>query len=84
MYGAFSSLPTYKHPPIGILIPQIRKVLSYKTSEYDKKTFTLQMARLYVCLDASVPISSSKRRKIYGVYHHPFIISNSDKWLLRI
>ena len=40
------------------------------------------MARLYVCLDASVPISSSKRRKSYGVYHHHFIINNSDKFAL--
>lgn len=84
MYGAFLSLPTYKDPPTGKLIPQIMKVLSYKTSEYDKKPFTLQMARLYVCLDAGVSTSSSRRKSIRAVYLHPFISSNSAQWLLRI
>ena len=53
-------------------------------SDYGRISFTLQMVRLYVCLDAGVSTSSSRRRRIRAVYLHPFISSNSAQWLLRI
>lgn len=53
-------------------------------SDYGRNSFTLQMDRIYVCLDASVSTSSSRRKSIRAVYLHPFISSNSAQWLLRI
>ena len=53
-------------------------------SNYGRNSFTLQMVRIYVCLDAGVSTSSSRRKSIRAVYLHPFISSNSAQWLLRI
>ena len=53
-------------------------------SDYGRNSFILQMVRLYVCLDAGVSTSSSRRKSIRAVYLHPFICSNSAQWLLRI
>ena len=53
-------------------------------SDYGRISFTLQMVWIYVCLDAGVSTSSSRRKSIRTVYLHPFISSNSAQWLLRI
>ena len=53
-------------------------------SDYGRNSFTLQMVRIYVCLDAGVSTSSSRRKSIRAVYLYPFISSNSAQWLLRI
>ena len=52
------------NPQIGVLIPRIWKVLSYKTSNYGTNSFTLQMDWLYEYLDAGL---SGAFRKEYSI-----------------